>query len=357
MKKVFSLVYLFAVLALGCAFAFDAFGFQAFVCAALSLDAHTGGMVFTMATLAPFPVDTELTAIAVAYKNDKFIADEVLPRVPVGKQSFKHRLYSLASGLTIPETRVGRISAPNRVEFGFTESSSSTEDNGLDDGIPRSDIDNAPANYSPQGHATEMLTNLIMLDREKRVADMVFGAANYGSSNKATLSGTSQWSDHTDSDPITAILTALDSCVMRPNIAVLGNAVWTKVRTHPKVVKATNRNSGDAGVAARAAVAEMLELDEILVGQGWYNSAKPGQTPTAVRLWGKFAAFLYRDRLADTRGGTTFGYTAQWGDRVSGQWEDKDIGLHGGVRVRVGESVKELITANDLGYLFSAAVA
>ena len=36
---------------------------------------------------APFPIDPELTAIAIAYRNGRMIADEVLPRVPVGKQS------------------------------------------------------------------------------------------------------------------------------------------------------------------------------------------------------------------------------------------------------------------------------
>ena len=76
-----------------------------------------------------------------------------------------------------------------------------------------------------------------------------------------------------------------------------------------------------------------------------------------IRAWGPHAAFIYRDRLADTQNGTTFGFTAQWGGRISGSQFDGDIGLRGGQRVRVGESVKELITAPDLGYFFENAVA
>ncbi|HCF5482095.1 TPA: phage capsid protein, partial [Pseudomonas aeruginosa] len=30
---------------------------------------------------APFPIDPELTAIAIAYRNGRMISDEVLPRV------------------------------------------------------------------------------------------------------------------------------------------------------------------------------------------------------------------------------------------------------------------------------------
>ncbi|MFV9531212.1 hypothetical protein ACNUIM_32135 [Pseudomonas aeruginosa] len=66
---------------------------------------------------APFPIDPELTAIAIAYRNGRMIADEVLPRVPVGKQEFKYWKYDLAQGFTVPETLVGRKSKPNEVEF------------------------------------------------------------------------------------------------------------------------------------------------------------------------------------------------------------------------------------------------
>jgi hypothetical protein len=101
----------------------------------------------------------------------------------------------------------------------------------------------------------------------------------------------------------------------------------------------------------------VLELDAVYVGESYVNSAKKGQTATLARVWGKFFALLYRDSLADASRGTTFGFTAQFGGRIAGSFEDKDIGMRGGLRVRVGESVKEVVSANDLGYLFSAAIA
>ncbi|MGH8568783.1 MAG: phage capsid protein [Gammaproteobacteria bacterium] len=309
-----------------------------------------------MAT-APFPVQPYLTAIAIAYRNPVLIADEVLPRVPVGVQDFKYLKHNLADGFTIPDTKVGRRAKPNEVEFQATETSASTQDYGLDDPVPQADIDNAPPNYDPLMRATEGVTDLILLDREKRTADLVFDAAQYATANKTTLSGLSQWSDFTNSDPIAAILNALDGTVMRPNIAVLGQAVYTKLRTHPKVVQAFYGNAATAGVVPREFLAQLLEFDAVLVGQGWLNTAKKGQAVSLARVWGKHCALLYRDRLADANRGVTFGFTAEWGGRVAGSQSDPDIGLRGGQRVRVGESVKELLTANDLGYLFTNAVA
>lgn len=308
---------------------------------------------------APFPITPELTAIAIAYKNTALIADEVLPRVPVGRQSFKYRKYALADGFTIPDTKVGRTSAPNRIEFGFTEVTASTLDYALDDPIPLADIENAPQGYSPEGRSVEMLSNLIALDREVRTASMVFDANNYAAANKLTLDGSAgkyRFDDFTNGDPIGYLLNALDACVMRPNIMVVGQAVWTKMRQHPKVVKAVLGNSGDSGVASREAVAGLLEIDRILVGQGFVNTAKRGQTASLARAWGKDVALLYRDQLATASSGTTFGFTAQWGTKVAGSLNDQDVGMRGGRRVRVGESVAEVLCGNDLGYIFKSAV-
>lgn len=307
----------------------------------------------------PFPLVPALTAIAIAYRNGRLIADEVMPRVPVGSKEFKYAKYDLAEGFSIPDTRVGRRSAPNEVDFKRSDAAGAVQDWGLDDPVPQDDIDaarNIP-NYDPLAHATQRVTDLILLDREKRVADMTFNAANYGANNKVTLSGTSQWSDYTNSNPIDALDTAMDAMVMRPNIMVMGRAVFSKLRKHPRIMKAVNANEGDQGKASLQAMQDLFEVEQILVGEGFVNSAKRGQNAALARVWGKHVALIYRDRLADANGGVTWGFTAQFGGRIAGSRPDPDIGLKGGQRVRVGEQVAEVITANDLGYLFVDAVA
>lgn len=310
-----------------------------------------------MSNRAPFPIQPELTAIAIAYRNRRLIADNVLPRVPVGKSEFKYKKYSLAEGFTIPDTKVGRTSKPNKVEFSATEATAATDDYGLDDPIPQSDIDNAAPGENPAGRSTEMTTNLILLDREKRVADLVFSAGSYAAANKLALSGSDQFSDFIGSDPLDVLTTALDAVVMRPNIVVIGRQVFSKLCRHPKVVKAVNANAGDSGIVSAQAIADLLSLEAIFVGEAFLNAAKKGQTVSLGQVWGKSIALLYRDLLADASRGTTFGFTAQFGKRIASATPDPDIGLRGGQNIRVGESVKEVISAPDLGYLIQNAVA
>ena len=306
---------------------------------------------------APFPIQPELTAVAIAYRNRKMIADAVLPRVIVGTQEFKYTKGNLADGFSQLDDTVGRKSQPNQVSWSETEVTDSTVDHALDDPVPQADIDNAPAGQDPLKKSVEFTTNLIELNREVRTAGLVFDPNQYGAANKTTLSGTSQWSDFVNSDPVSAILASLDAMVMRGNLLVLGRATATKLFTHPKLCKAVFGNNTDAGIVNRQQVAALFELDDVLVGEGWVNTAKRGQPVNMQRVWGKHASLIYRDQLADASRGTTFGFTAQFGGRIAGAIQDMDIGMRGGQRVRAGESVKEVITVNDLGYFFQNAVA
>jgi hypothetical protein len=315
----------------------------------------------------PFPIDQERTGISLAYSNKRYIADEVSPRVGVASPEFKWLLRNRDEAFTVPETMVGRTSQPNEVQFGGSDQTGFVRDYGLDDLVPNDDIEKAPAGFDPLGTAVEGLTDLVALDREQRVATLYFTASNYPAANRATLSGTSQWSDFANSDPYTAINTARDGMLMPPNIGVIGRQAWSRLKVHPKITAAlapsstgnTLTSNGAGAPATLQAVAELLELDRILVGEAWINSAKPGQTASLVRVWGKHMALLHQNPIGSTTNGKviTFGYTAEFGNRVSGSIPEPKIGLRGSQRVRVGESVNEIIAASDVGYLFSNVVA
>lgn len=308
----------------------------------------------------PFPVSPRLTAIAIAYSNPDvaLIADLVLPRTPTAEE-FRWLKYDLAQGFTVPDTRVGRTSRPNQANFAATDQSSKVEDFGLDDWVPNRDIEVARAQgegIDPEGMATEYLTNLVNLSREARVSALVQDTASYGSGLYTTLSGSSQWS-HADSDPLIAIADALDVPVIRPNIAVMGQQVWTKVRRHPKIVQAIKNTNQGAGQVSRQEFADFFELQQLLVGASFVNSAKKGQTASLARVWGKHCSLLYRDRASGPQAGLTFGFTAQFGDKIAGSMPDETVGLTGATLVRSGERVKEIISAPDAGYFFQNAVA
>lgn len=324
-----------------------------------------------MATSRPFIADATLTAVAIGYKNGSAmrIADKVLPRLPVSNEKFKYTVYPIGEAFNTPDARVGRKGAVKQLEFSGTEVTSDVVDYGLDSPIPQSDIDVASAAraegrtvFDPEARATEMLTETIENIRELRVAQTVFSTGNYAASRRTTLSGTSQFSDYTNSDPIGILIAGMDlTLVYRPNTVVMGREVWTKLSSHPKVVNAVKGNVTNQGRVTIDQFRELLSGDgitDVLVGDAWTNTAKQGQAASLSRAWGKHLSLLYLNPLASVeQGGITFGFTAQYGDRMAGRIEDPDIGLQGGFRIRAGERVRELISAQDVGYFVQNAVA
>lgn len=305
--------------------------------------------------IRPFPTNPILTAIAIAYRNPdvSLIADEVLPRTPTAFE-FKWLNYDLAQGFTVPDTRVGRKSMPNEVDFKATEIISRVEDFGLDDIIPNEDIQADNQGIDPLGTSTAYLTNLVNLGREQRVASLVFNTANH--TNNITLAGPSQWSDPT-CDAVASIGDALDIPVMRPNIAVFGQQTWTKLRRNVKLVQAIKGTAQGSGQVSRQEFADFFELQAVYVGAGFVNTAKKGQNAAMTRVWGKHAAFIYRDRSAGPQAGVTYGFTGQFGSKIAGNIDEPKLGLTGAVRVRSGEQVKECVAAPDLSYFFQNAVS
>lgn len=324
-----------------------------------------------MAPVRPFPVSAVLTAIAVGYRNpvQTYIADEVLPRQIVGGEIFKWTEYPIAEAFNTPDGRVGRKGRVPQLEFTGTEKESSVEDFGFDVAIPNSDIESAATQRArglgaidPEAHAVEMVADTLLNIREARVAGLVHNLNTYAADKRVTLSGTSQLSDYTNSDPITVIKTGMDATLVhRPNTMVMGRVVWSRLSSHPKIVNAVKGGTVTSGLVSDEQFLELFAgegIRRLLIGDAWANTAKPGQSPSLTRTWGKHIALIHQNPAASIeRGGITFGMTADYGGRVSGSIDDPDIGLNGGRRTRTGERVKELIIAKDVGYFIQNAVA
>jgi len=319
----------------------------------------------------PFPVDPTLTAIAIGYRNpaQAMIAPRVLPPVPVTQETFKWTEYPIAEAFTLPNTAVGRKGQVPQMEFNGTEKADSVADYGMDAPIPNSDVQAAAAaraegrsTLDPEKLATEQLTGLIELDREVRVATVVQDTNNYAADKKVTLAGTAQLSDFVNSDPVGVISTGFESTLIyRPNTVVMGRAVWNVIRRHKKLINAVKGGLTEEGLITKQQFADLFEIDmeRLLIGEGYVNTANKGQAVNLSRVWGKHIELLYIDPSKGSAQDPkiTYGFTAVLEGRVAGSIDDPDIGLQGGRRTRVGERVKELVCAKDVGYQIRNAVA
>lgn len=319
-----------------------------------------------MAPQRPFVVDPVLTAIAIGYSNPAqvLIADAVMPRIPVGGEQFKWTEYPIAEAFTVPDTEVGRRGQVNQLTFNGEERESSVRDYGLDTPIPNTDIKAAAdarkqkrSTYDPEQHSAMMLTKIVQLDREVRVAKRVQDPANYQAARTMALAGGDKLSDYANSDPLGVLDAAIEgTLIYRANTLVMGNVVWNTIKRSPKLVNAIKGNLTNEGFITKQQLAELLDIKSVIVGDAHVNTARPGQAMDLQRAWGNFISAQYIDPTARPEGEVTWGFTATYGTKVAGRIEDPDIGLEGGFRIRSGERVKEEIIAKDVGYLIQDPV-
>ena len=311
----------------------------------------------TETELAPFPVDPTLQGIAIAWSNptQSLIADRIMPRTQVGTKRFKYLDFSSEQFYTLPDTRVGRKATPNNVELFGEEKLAQTTDYGLDDLVPVDDIQQAAqthSGYDPLNRATEFLSELLMLDREIRVAGKVFNAKNYATENVIPVAEAARW-EKKAANPLAALLDALDKPLIRPNTAVMGRDCWSTLRQHHSLT-----GGGKTYLPlTRQQFLDMLELETLLIGDSFVNRSRKGQKVQFERTWSKHVALLHINPAVTSETGVSWGYTACFGERFAGRIETPTIGARGSVIVRVVESCAEIVSAPHAGVLLQNAIS
>ena len=157
-------------------------------------------------------------------------------------------------------------------------------------------------------------------------------------------------------DAEAVIAEMLEKPFMRPNIGVMSQKVWDRLSRNPLLIKAIK---GEL-VGKKLTTAEFcsyFELEQLYIGKARVTRQVKGKTPVPERVWGTGMAFHYRDMTASEQRGVTWGLTVPYGQPFAGSRTDPDIGLRGGIRIRAGESLKELVLAKDAGCLITGAIA
>lgn len=302
----------------------------------------------------PIPIHPELTAVAVKAPVPGMIADQVLPEFPVTAETFKWNEYPYAQGVSVPDTKVGRRSATQRVEFGAIERDGSTEDHALEDSVPITDA-TANSDIDPEEVAAEMVSQLVTLAREARTARLVFNPATYLPEQVKVYGAGEGWYDP-DSDVLGDFEEAKDSMIVDPNTLTIGLDGWRALRRHPQLVKAARpASTSGEGRLTMDELKELLEIETINVGKAQLNLAKPGQGEMIARVWDAHASLTFTERVIKSARVYTFAATARLGGKIAMREFDKNCGIQGGNIIRVGERVRELTIARQAGWFFQNA--
>jgi len=312
-----------------------------------------------MATPSQVHIDAALTNVSVAYRNTHFIADLIAPVVGVRKQSDKYFVLDIDRE-RFRSTADKRAPGAEAAEVDFSVSTDSyfCEDHALEAVITDEERDNADPAIQPDIDKTEFLSDKILLNKEIALANVIAA----GSLPGTTLSGTGQWSDFTNSDPVTAVedqkATIQRAVQQIPNTLVLPYEVYRKVRLHPKVLdRVANVKLGTIGPSI---LADVFDVEQVLVPRGLKNTANPGQAANMVYIWAKNAFLCYvppRPGLKTVSFAATFQWMAAPGSlsgHVVEMWREERRKAD---MVRVQRYYDQKIVAAGASYVWKNAVA
>jgi hypothetical protein len=302
-----------------------------------------------------------LTDFSVRYMNEETIWRKVAPIKSVKKRSDKFVVFDKATAFDITDDSTAPNSDANEISLKMSDANYSVNDRALGAWVPVETIENADDPIKPELDAVQAVKNQLENRHELRVAQRFFSAATYPVGNKVTLAGTSQWSDYTNSDPLAALTAQIDALIVRPNKLILGADTWRVLRQHPRIAGAIFPLGGNANrggtMATAAALADLLELDEVVVGRARVNTANVGAaSPTLVRAWGKHALLA---RILDNPGDQDVTLAVTFSESQSNPVRDfdKKKGVKGSIYIKDGWNEDARAIATDAGFFFENAVA
>ena len=324
-------------------------------------------------------VNVPLTNMSVAYIQDqsKFIADRVFPNISVPKQSDRYWTYSRAdfNRDEMQERADGAESAGGGYDLDNTANyyASVYAYHKLISDRVRANED-TPLNSDRDAMQFGTLKGLIK--RETLWASKFFkpGVWAYGEVGAEAVVEADeflQWNDPL-STPIEDIRTAKrtigEATGFTPNNITLGKAVYDALVDHPDIVDRVKygQTPGAPAMANRNTLAQLFELDEVLVAEAIVNRGARGASyaDSAANedsgfILGNHALLSYRapsPSLMMPSAGYTFSWTGYLGAQAMGQRikkfrrEERESDV-----IETQMAFDQKVVASDLGYFFENA--
>jgi hypothetical protein len=308
-------------------------------------------------------LDKALTGVSIAAYDAAAsdTIDAIFPVVGVQHQTDKYWTITKNDWLRIPNNERAPGAPSPRLTWSVSSDAYTTKNYGLAVEYPVEYVANAEAALSYRRSSAAIVSQTMVRATEERLKNLVSSGGNVGSG--ATLSGTAQWTDLTNSDPIGDVRTGqayIESVTgLNANVGITTNHVLRTLARHPDLTELTKYTN--KGLATADFMAEVFELDRIIVVKGIKENALEGGTSSLTNLWPNNFILAHVEPAAGlmTR---TLG--------LQFRWTNPDLGTRNSVKVarydEAGQNhteameildwMTEKIVAPELGYVIQDAI-
>lgn len=312
-----------------------------------------------MSQLKPLQ-DLLLTDVSAGVFSDQFelVSEKLFPVIKskmstgkLGKYGKQH--LRIESTLKAGRGEYRRVETITRSTTGY-----SIEGHGLEGLVTPDDYRNVQQPFDAEKDETVGLTTQILLEKELVLASAVTNASNL--TQNTTLSGTSQFSDYANSDPLSVAATARETvregCGLVPDTVVMDYAVFNKLRFHPQLLDALGYKWDRPGGLKDQEICAALDVKKILIPNAVYNNSVEGQSDALAPIWGKHILFAVLPPSAVPRQ-VSLGYLVTYDQQPRAVYKNPEFNPPNSTKILVEDSYQFLISDATAGYLVQNAVA
>jgi hypothetical protein len=265
-------------------------------------------------------IDQILTQISVAWPNNGLVGENLFPSVPVRKQSDKYYVFGREAWLVENDVRAPGTAANEITGFQLSTDTYYAQEHSLQLPVTDEERWNSDSPLAPDRDAAELVTSKIWLGREKAMKDLATTASNYDSTCTVTLSGTSQWNDYVNSDPIgdlrTGKMAVHAKIFTEPNTGVIPYQVMSKLEDHPDFLERIKYS--ERGIVSSDLIGAILGIPKLIVPGVGIGNTLLGQPIGVGYLWGKDVILAYVPPRPGLRI-AAYGYEFAWSGSPGGQ--------------------------------------
>jgi hypothetical protein len=260
-------------------------------------------------------VDKLLTNVSNGIFPAGYIADKVLPELTVKQKSGLIGQYG-NSHLRASDDLIGGESQARRAEpIVRSNLTYLLETHALEGVVTADDYANVEQPYDAEADEVAGLTHLILTNKEKAFADQMMSTSVF--TGRTTTPGTKYGSS--SSDPLADFKTAqnaiVDSVGMQPNAVVMSQKVFNILKYHPQLADVLGFKYNQIGSLSALDIANALNVEEVLIANAPWNTAKEGQADSISQIWADSILFYVKPKAA-AKYQVALGYSMKMGGEL-----------------------------------------
>lgn len=306
-----------------------------------------------MGRLEELRINAYLSEVARGYHNNAFVAQNLFPTIYSEKEKIDIFEFNKEAFQIYNTERAIRANSNVISPKGFKKHTTTLTENDLSYPIDYREEQEAEK-VRLQLHATNVVTEGLLLKHEKECADLVQDPNNYSSSNKILLSGTSCFSDK-NSDPQGVVDDAKDAVSAKiaqdPNTMVIGQAAWKSLKKHPQLKGLISDNQNK--LVTLNLLKEIFEIENIFIGKSIFAN----EEGNFERIWKDNIVLAFVPNLGTSRTeyDPSFAYTVRKKDAL--QIDEYQKEGNKVKYIRATDIYTPFLVGADAGYLISGTNA